>query len=127
MPCCSARTASCRRAWKPCTVSNLTNSTGCWGFSSRCTIGARYNRASWKPNRSTRSKNASRTSRAARRNCGGIFDFDQKKLRLSEVARLTEDPDIWNEPQRAQDLGKERKALEGVVGTLEKLADGVRD
>ncbi len=66
-------------------------------------------------------------SKAARASCGGIFDFDQKKLRLSEVARLTEDPDIWNEPQRAQDLGKEKKALEGVVGTLERLADGVRD
>ena len=59
--------------------------------------------------------------------CGGIFDFDQKKIRLSEVAKLTEDPDIWNDPQRAQDLGKERKALEGVVQTLERLSDGARD
>jgi peptide chain release factor 2 len=59
--------------------------------------------------------------------CGGIFDFDQKKIRLSEVARLTEDPDVWNDPQRAQDLGKERKALEAVVNTLETLAGGVRD
>ena len=59
--------------------------------------------------------------------CGGIFDFDQKKIRLSEVVSLTEDPDIWNEPQRAQDLGKERKTLEGVVQTLERLHEGVRD
>jgi peptide chain release factor 2 len=66
-------------------------------------------------------------SKAAPPSCGGIFDFDQKKIRLSEVAKLTEDPDIWNEPQRAQDLGKAKKALEGVVTTLERLADEVRD
>jgi peptide chain release factor 2 len=46
---------------------------------------------------------------------------------LSEVAKLTEDPEIWNDPQRAQELGKERKTLEGVVGTLERLDAGVRD
>jgi peptide chain release factor 2 len=67
------------------------------------------------------------TSTAAPPSCGGIFDFDQKKIRLSEVVKLVEDPDIWNEPQRAQDLGKERKALESTVGTLERLSAGVRD
>ena len=91
----------------------------------------RYNQvflaASWKPNTSTRSPSGWRTSKAALSSCGGIFDFDQKKIRLSEVAKLTEDPQIWNEPQRAQDLGKERKVLEGVVHTLERLAEGVRD
>ena len=66
-------------------------------------------------------------SKAAQRRCGGIFDFDGKKLRLSEVAKLSEDPDIWNDPQRAQELGRERKALEGVVDTLERLGSGVRD
>ncbi|MGZ5121889.1 MAG: peptide chain release factor 2 [Burkholderiales bacterium] len=55
------------------------------------------------------------------------LDFDAKKLRLSEVDKLTEDPEIWNDPQRAQDLGKERKTLEGVVETLERLGAGVRD
>ena len=59
--------------------------------------------------------------------CGGIFDFDSKKLRLTEVVRLTEDPEIWNDQQRAQDLGKERKTLEAVVETLERLDSGVRD
>jgi peptide chain release factor 2 len=67
------------------------------------------------------------TSNIVLSNCGGIFDFDAKKLRLSEVAKLTEDPDIWNDPQRAQELGKERKSLEGVVETLERLGSGVRD
>jgi peptide chain release factor 2 len=62
-----------------------------------------------------------------RRCCGGIFDFDSKKIRLNEVVTLTEDPDIWNEPQRAQELGRERKALESVVGTLERLERELRD
>jgi peptide chain release factor 2 len=81
----------------------------------------------WKPSASTSSQNAWTTSTPAPPSCGGIFDFDQKKIRLSEVVKLTEDPEIWNEPQRAQELGKERKALEGIVGTLERLDAGVRD
>jgi peptide chain release factor 2 len=72
-------------------------------------------------------RNGWKTSRAAPPSCGGIFDFEAKKLRLSEVAKLTEDPDIWNDPQRAQELGKERKTLESVVDTLERLGAGVRD
>ena len=72
-------------------------------------------------------RNSWRTSKAAPPSCGGIFDFEAKKLRLSEVAKLTEDPDIWNDPQRAQELGKERKTLESVVNTLERLGAGVRD
>ena len=72
-------------------------------------------------------QSASKTSTAAPRSCGGIFDFDQKRIRLDEVSKLTEDPDIWSDQKRAQDLGKERKALESVVGTLEKLTSGVRD
>ena len=81
----------------------------------------------WKPSTSISSRSASKTSTPARPSFGGIFDFAGKKLRLSEVAKLSEDPDIWNDPQRAQELGKERKALEGVVETLERLDSGVRD
>lgn len=54
---------------------------------------------------------------------GGIFDYDVKENRLDEVNGLLEDPDVWNNPKRAQDLGKEKKALEAVVQTLGKLTD----
>jgi peptide chain release factor 2 len=84
-------------------------------------------RTPWKQSASISLESVSTTSTAAPPNCGGIFDFDQKKIRLSEVVKLTEDPDIWNDPQRAQDLGKERKTLESTVGTLERLTAGVRD
>jgi peptide chain release factor 2 len=62
------------------------------------------------------------TSRTVPRPYGGIFDFDAKSQRLVEVQRELEQPDIWNKPQRAQELGKERARLEAEVGTLTRLA-----
>ncbi len=49
---------------------------------------------------------------------GGIFDYDVKAERLVEVSRELELPDIWNDPERAQALGKERSSLEEVVNTI---------
>lgn len=43
------------------------------------------------------------------------------------MVRLTEDPEVWNDPKRAQDLGRERKQLEDVVVTLEELDTGLND
>jgi len=63
----------------------------------------------------------------APRTCGGTFDFDRKSARLSEVARELEDPKIWDDPERAQQLGKEKKDLEGVVGTLTTLGTQLAD
>ena len=68
-----------------------------------------------------------RTLKAALQNCGGIFDFDTKRRRLIEVVRLTEDPAVWSDNKRAQDLGRERKSLEAVVHTLIELDTGLRD
>jgi peptide chain release factor 2 len=55
-------------------------------------------------------------------NSGGIFDYPGKRDRLDEVVRIAEDPGLWNDAKRAQELGRERKALEGVVLNLEKIA-----
>ena len=38
-----------------------------------------------------------------------------------------ESPDIWNEPDKAQALGKERSALEAVVQTIDNLDSGLED
>ena len=67
-----------------------------------------------------RSPTSSRASRIARVSSGGIFDFEVKSNRLEEVSRALEDPNVWADQQRAQDLGKEKKQLEMVV---EKLID----
>ena len=60
-------------------------------------------------------------------NCGGIFDFDAKQSRLTEVVRELEKPDIWQDSKRAQDLGREKKRLEGIVGTLTGVEGRLRD
>jgi peptide chain release factor 2 len=41
-------------------------------------------------------------------NYGGIFDFDIKSEKLEQVNAELEDPAVWNDPKRAQDLGKEK-------------------
>jgi peptide chain release factor 2 len=38
-----------------------------------------------------------------------------------------EDPDIWNNPERAQELGKERVRLEEVVVTLNSMSQSLQD
>ncbi len=58
---------------------------------------------------------------------GGIFDFDVKKEQLQEVERELEQPDVWNDPDRAQKLGQKRSALEIIVVTLETLGNGLED
>ena len=58
---------------------------------------------------------------------GGIFDFDQRKERLAEVGLELAEPSVWDDPERAQALGKEQSSLEAIVHTLEKLGSGSAD
>ena len=58
---------------------------------------------------------------------GGIFDYAGNKDRLEEVSRELENPDIWSNPARAQALGRERAHLEGIVGTLDRVAQILTD
>jgi peptide chain release factor 2 len=46
---------------------------------------------------------------------------------LIEVLRELENPDIWNNPEQAQALGKERGQLETVVNTINELNGGLAD
>ena len=58
---------------------------------------------------------------------GGIFDFDISKERLAEVELELAEPSVWDDPKRAQELGRERSALESVVSTIEQLTSGAAD
>ena len=58
---------------------------------------------------------------------GGIFDYDNRKERLAEVELELGEPNVWNEPEIAQELGRERSSLEVVVKTIEDLDTGVAD
>ncbi|MBK5073415.1 peptide chain release factor 2 [Budviciaceae bacterium CWB-B4] len=57
----------------------------------------------------------------------GYLDYDAKKERLEEVNAELEQPDVWNEPERAQALGKERSSLEAIVETIDQIEQGVED
>jgi peptide chain release factor 2 len=61
------------------------------------------------------------------RPCGGIFDFDSKQERLTEVERELEQADVWQNPEKAQNLGRERSQLEAVVTKLTQLTNGLVD
>ena len=56
---------------------------------------------------------------------GGIFDYDAKQERLEEVNRELENPAIWNDPARAQTLGRERSLLEKIVSGIIDLSEGL--
>ncbi|UXY14336.1 peptide chain release factor 2 [Chitiniphilus purpureus] len=55
------------------------------------------------------------------------LDYPAKRDRLEEVIRLSEDPELWNDPKKAQEIGRERKALEDVVLVLDDVARGASD
>ena len=58
---------------------------------------------------------------------GGIFDYDSRKERLTEVERELAQPEVWNDPERAQALNKEQSSLEAIVATLDRLSSGVSE
>jgi peptide chain release factor 2 len=44
---------------------------------------------------------------------------------LNEVNAALENPAVWNDPKRAQELGREKKTLETVVETIDHLASNL--
>jgi peptide chain release factor 2 len=58
---------------------------------------------------------------------GGIFDYDDKREKLEEVLLELENPDVWSDPPRAQQLGKEKASLESVVAGLENALQALED
>ncbi|WP_443190420.1 peptide chain release factor 2 [Pseudomonas indica] len=57
----------------------------------------------------------------------GYLDYDHKRDRLTEVERELEDPNVWNNPEYAQNLGRERAQLALIVETLDELHGGLAD
>ncbi len=56
---------------------------------------------------------------------GGIFDYAGKRERLEEVNRELELPTIWDDPPRAQELGRERARLAQIVEGLDAIGAGL--
>ncbi|MBN8716468.1 peptide chain release factor 2 [Thermomonas sp.] len=55
----------------------------------------------------------------------GYLDYDAKRERLEEVERELEHPDVWNDPARAQALGRERSLLDKTVNGIRDLSEGL--
>jgi peptide chain release factor 2 len=70
---------------------------------------------------------ASRISRHVLTCLGGIFDVDQRRERLSEVELELAEPSVWDDPERAQGLGRERASLEAIVSSIDALDTGAAD
>ncbi|MBU3720046.1 MAG: peptide chain release factor 2 [Burkholderiaceae bacterium] len=57
----------------------------------------------------------------------GFLDFDAKAARLNDVNQLLEDPQLWNDPKRAQEMGREKKSLETVVASIRGLSARIEE
>ncbi|HUO43605.1 MAG TPA: peptide chain release factor 2 [Burkholderiales bacterium] len=55
------------------------------------------------------------------------LDFEASQQRLAEIIRLSEDPAVWSDARRAQELGRERKTLEALVLKMERLDRDLHD
>jgi peptide chain release factor 2 len=76
----------------------------------------------WKPDKSRR---AFATCWSVPPRSGGSFDYDGKRERLEEVSGELELPDIWKQPERAQELGRERSRLTAELAQLDAAQSGV--
>ena len=53
--------------------------------------------------------------------CGGFFDYKSKNEQLQKINEELENPEIWNDQERAQELNRQKKSLENVVLVLDRL------
>jgi peptide chain release factor 2 len=63
----------------------------------------------------------------ATRRFGGIFDYTGRRHRLEEIELELADPKIWDVPERAQALGKERAVLDETVAALDRVQKGLSE
>ena len=55
------------------------------------------------------------------------LDWETAGHRLEEFNALTEDPDLWNDPDRAQKLMRERQALVDAMATFTGITQELDD
>ncbi|KPQ07217.1 MAG: peptide chain relase factor 2 PrfB [Rhodobacteraceae bacterium HLUCCA12] len=58
---------------------------------------------------------------------GQRMDRETAEYRLEEFNAMIEDPDLWNDPDRAQKLMRERQALIDALGTHDSIARDLND
>ncbi|MGB5093129.1 MAG: peptide chain release factor 2 [Parvibaculum sp.] len=55
------------------------------------------------------------------------LDWDSARKRLDELNAKAEDPSLWNDPEKAQALMRERTRLEGAISTYLRLEASLND
>ncbi len=58
---------------------------------------------------------------------GGTFDYSKKEQRIKILKSELEDLTIWDDPKKAQRLGKEKKTLERILENLKQLRGSIED
>lgn len=58
---------------------------------------------------------------------GGFFDVDTARDRLSQLNLLSEDPELWNNPKRAQTLMRERNHLDSALSAYDEISAELED
>lgn len=58
---------------------------------------------------------------------GGIFDVDKKLERLEEINLEIADPALWQNPDKAQQIGKEKSSLENITQDFQKIDSTLQD
>jgi len=58
---------------------------------------------------------------------GQRMDLTTAKHRLEEVNARVEDPDLWNDPEKAQKLMRDRQVLLDKIGTYDAIKSGLDD
>ncbi|MFO1509250.1 MAG: peptide chain release factor 2 [Steroidobacteraceae bacterium] len=61
------------------------------------------------------------------RSLRGFLEYDVKVERLEEVNRELEDPAVWSNQERAQQLGKERARLSADIAELDHTSNAIAD
>jgi peptide chain release factor 2 len=84
-----------------------------------------------------RSRGASRCAPKPRRSCspsssrwrccGGIFDWDKSQKRLAELSEAANDPNLWNDPAKAQGLLREKTRLERSLSSYSAVERELND
>jgi len=60
---------------------------------------------------------------------GGIFDYDKRKVRVIELQEQTQDPEFWNDPEKAQGIMRQldhQKSLIERWDELDELRESIR-
>lgn len=58
---------------------------------------------------------------------GQRMNLETAPHRLEEFNAMIEDPDLWNDPAKAQKLMRDRQQLMDAIGTYDRISTGLRD